>query len=77
MEARYLTNEKGERVGVVLSVEEYERLVELEDELDSIQHFDEAMEAMKHEIGSYPWEKVRLQIGSERSNRARLGGTHR
>ncbi len=65
MEARYLTNEKGERVGVVLSVEEYERLVELEDEFDSIQHFDEAMDAMKHEIGGFPWEEVRLEIGSE------------
>lgn len=32
METRYVTNENGERVGVILSIEEYERIMdELED----------------------------------------------
>jgi len=32
MEARYLTNDSGERVGVVLEIEEYERLKEAAEE---------------------------------------------
>ena len=42
MEARYLTNESGERVGVVLDVGEYERLREAAEELEDIAAADQA-----------------------------------
>ena len=34
MEASYLTNDDGERIGVVPSIEEYERLRKIEDEME-------------------------------------------
>ena len=33
MEARYLPDENGKRIGVVLGIEEYKRLGEIEDEM--------------------------------------------
>lgn len=42
MEARYLTNEKGERIGVLLDIEEYERLIEELEELSDIRAAEEA-----------------------------------
>ena len=41
MEARYLTNEDGARVGVILSVDEYERLMEAVEDLEAIGAYDE------------------------------------
>jgi hypothetical protein len=63
MEARYITDETGRRTAVILDVEEYERLLEVEEELESIRRFDEA--ARDEAIGSYTWEEVREHIGSE------------
>jgi PHD/YefM family antitoxin component YafN of YafNO toxin-antitoxin module len=39
---RYLTDEQGAKVAVVLSIPEYERLLEALEELESIQAFDAA-----------------------------------
>lgn len=39
---RYLTDEKGERVGVVLGLSEYEALVERIEDLEDIAAYDEA-----------------------------------
>lgn len=49
MEARYLTNEKGERIGVLLDIEEYERLIEKLEELADIQAYDEAKAEIERE----------------------------
>jgi hypothetical protein len=46
MEARYLTDDKGKRVGVILDIKEYERLREIEDELEVIRRYDEAVAAL-------------------------------
>ncbi len=63
MEARYITDETGRRTAVILDVEEYERLLEVEDELESIRRFDEA--AQDEVISTYPWAEVREHVGSE------------
>lgn len=41
--ARYLTDEKGKRIRVVLDIEEYERLREIEDEMEDL----EALQAIR------------------------------
>ncbi len=47
MEARYLTNEKGERIGVLLDIKEYERLIEELEELADIRAAEEARHELK------------------------------
>jgi hypothetical protein len=37
MEARYLTDENGKRIGVVLDIGEYERLREIEDAMEDLE----------------------------------------
>lgn len=43
METRYVTDEKGERVGVILDVKEYERLMEALEDLGDLRAADEAL----------------------------------
>lgn len=45
----YLVNEQGERTRVVLTVEEYEELVEAREELEDVAAYDEAMAALEHD----------------------------
>jgi PHD/YefM family antitoxin component YafN of YafNO toxin-antitoxin module len=45
METRYVTDEKGERVGVILDVKEYERLMEALEDLADLWAADEALHA--------------------------------
>jgi len=47
MDTRYLVNESGERVGVLLGIEEYERLIEELEELEDIRAYDEATAAIE------------------------------
>jgi len=49
MEARYLTNEKGERIGVLLDIKEYERLIEELEELADVRSYDEAKAQIERE----------------------------
>lgn len=72
MEARYLTDEDGKRLFVVLDIEEYERLLELEDEMENLEDLEhlQAAEQTKAAIKRgeeeiIPWEEVRDKIGSE------------
>ncbi len=46
MPARYVVDEDGRRVGVLLDVEEYERMVEELEDLEDIRLYDEAMEEL-------------------------------
>ncbi len=39
---QFLTNEKGEKIAVVISIEEYQKLLEELEELDDIRAYDEA-----------------------------------
>jgi predicted component of type VI protein secretion system len=62
----YMVNEKGERTRVVLSVEEYEELVEAREELSDITALNEDKARMDGgEAEFVPWEEVRDKIGSE------------
>jgi PHD/YefM family antitoxin component YafN of YafNO toxin-antitoxin module len=40
---QFLTNEKGEKVTVVIGIEEYEKLLEELEDLEDIRAYDEAM----------------------------------
>jgi hypothetical protein len=50
---RYVTDENGKRVEVIMPVEEYERLVEELEELEDIRLYDEAKAEIERE-GSEP-----------------------
>jgi PHD/YefM family antitoxin component YafN of YafNO toxin-antitoxin module len=66
MEARYIVDESGKRVSVILPIEEYERLIEALEELEDIRAYDEAKaELERGEDELVPWEKVKREIGSE------------
>lgn len=64
MEARYIVDENGRRVSVILPVEEYERLIEALEDLEDVRIYDEAeVEAENGE--PVAWEEVREEIGAE------------
>ena len=66
MEARYVVDEDGKRVSVILPIEEYERLIEALEDLDDVRTYDEAKaEIERGESEATPWEQVREEIGSE------------
>ena len=66
MATRYITDEQGNRQEVVLSVEEYEKLLEAAEELADIAAYDEAKAREKRGEAEYvSWEDVRDKIGSE------------
>ncbi len=47
MEARYIVDENGKRTGVILPVEEYERLLEALEDLEDTRLYDEARAALE------------------------------
>ena len=52
---RYVTNDKGGRVGVILSIEEYERLLEAVEEIESIRAYDRAKDSGEQPV---PFEEA-------------------
>ena len=60
---RYIVDEKGTRVGVLLSMEEYARLLEALEELEAIRAYDAAKESDDEVI---PFEKAITEIEQER-----------
>jgi hypothetical protein len=66
MEARYLTDENGKRIGVVLDIEEYERLREIEDEMEDLEALQAARETKaaieRGEDEVIPWEQAVREI---------------
>ncbi len=42
IDEKYVTNEKGERIGVILSMEDYQKVLEQLEELECICAYDEA-----------------------------------
>ncbi len=66
MSIRYVTDENGKRVEVIMPVEEYDRLLEALEDLEDVRLYDEAKAEIERE-GSEPilWEKVKEEIGSE------------
>ncbi len=60
VDTRYITNEKGERVSVILDIKEYERLLAALEDLEDLRAADQAL--CEIELGEdelVPWEKVR------------------
>ena len=60
---RYVVDERGQRVGVILDVEEYQRIVEELEELESIRAFDSAKASSDETI---PFEQAISEIEQER-----------
>ena len=74
MEMRYLTDENGKPIGVVLDIEEYERLREIEETMEDIRRYDEAMAARQRgESDAIPWEQAKREIEREREELRRRG----
>ena len=74
MEARYIVDENGKRVSVILPIEEYERLLEEIEELEDVQAADQARREIESGEDEFiPWEQAKKEIEEERT-RAKRGG---
>lgn len=75
MDVRYVVDESGKRVSVILPVEEYERMVEeLEDFEDilTVQAYDKAKAEIKNgDDEVIPWGQAKKEIEEERAKRER------
>jgi len=71
MEASYLTNDEGERIGVVLSIGEYERLRKIEDEMEDLEALRAARETKaaieRGEEEVIPWDQAMREIREGKS----------
>jgi hypothetical protein len=56
---QFLTNEKGEKVAVVIGIEEYEKLLEELEDLEDIRAYDEAIASGEPPI---PFEQAIAEI---------------
>ena len=66
METRYIGDENGKRVSVILPIEEYEHVIESLEDLEDARGYDETKaELERGEDEMVPWEKVRREIESE------------
>lgn len=66
MATEFIVDQSGNRKRVILSIEEYERLVDAAEELEDVRLAEEARERMRRgEAEFVPWEEVRDSIGSE------------
>jgi hypothetical protein len=59
---QYLVDEKGRRTGIVLSIKEYEALLEAVEDLEDIRAADEARAEGGEPI---PWEQVKAELRAE------------
>lgn len=67
MDARYIPDETGKRRGVILDIEEYERLLRALEDLEDLRAADEALREIEHgEDELIPWEQARRELGEER-----------
>jgi PHD/YefM family antitoxin component YafN of YafNO toxin-antitoxin module len=74
METRYVTDEKGERVGVILDVREYERLLESLDDLADLRAADETLQAIaRGEEELLPLDEAVQAMEEERSRLREAG----
>jgi PHD/YefM family antitoxin component YafN of YafNO toxin-antitoxin module len=48
MEARYIVDENGKRVSVILPMEEYEHLIETLEDLEDVRAYDGAKAELEH-----------------------------
>jgi PHD/YefM family antitoxin component YafN of YafNO toxin-antitoxin module len=74
METRYATDEKGERVGVILDVREYERLMGALEDLADLRAADETLEAIaRGEEELLPLDEAVQEMEEERSRLREAG----
>jgi hypothetical protein len=74
METRYVTDEKGERVGVILDVREYERLMEALEDLADLRAADETLQAISSgEEELLPLDEAVQEMEEERSRLREAG----
>jgi hypothetical protein len=59
LKERYITDEQGNRIGVLLDIEEYQKLLEESEELDAIRAYDLAVSGEDDEI---PFEVAIAEI---------------
>lgn len=63
MEARYIMDESGKRVSVIMPIEEYESMLEELEELEDIRAYDEARAALERgEDEVIPLEQAMREI---------------
>ena len=68
MEARYVVDENGKRVSVILPIEEYERLIEELEELEDARAADEVRAAVaRGEDEFIPYEQARKESARKRA----------
>ena len=74
MEPRYVTDEEGERVGVILDVREYERLMGALEDLADLRAADETLEAIaRGEEELLPLDEAVQEMEEERSRLREAG----
>lgn len=74
MSTRYVVNESGERVSVILDIKEYERLLEALEDLEDLRAADEALaEIERGEDELIPWEQAKREMDEERAELRRRG----
>jgi hypothetical protein len=56
---RFIVDEQGKRVGVVLDIEHYEKILDELDELDAIRAYDEAKASGEKPV---PWSEARKRL---------------
>ena len=74
METRYVADEKGERIGVILDVREYERLMEALEDLADLRAADETLQAIaRGEEALLPLDEAVHEMEEERSRLREAG----
>ena len=63
LKKKYLTDKQGNRIGVLLDIEEYQKLLEELEELEAIRAYDNAISSDDEEI---PFEVVIAEIENSR-----------
>lgn len=63
LKEKYITDKKGNRIGVILDIEEYQKLLDESEELEAIRAYDLAISDNDEEI---PFEKAISEIESNR-----------
>lgn len=70
MEARYIVDEDGKRVSVILPIEEYERMVEKLEDVEDARAADEVRAAVARGKDEFiPYEQAREEIARRRAAR--------
>jgi len=74
MEARYITDEAGKRRGVILEIEEYERLLEALEDLEDLRAADETLAAIERgEEDLLPLDQAVREMEEERERLRKTG----